>query len=238
MLKKLIILLIVACIAGIAAADEYEELDSVYCLCQPDSWVTIRFSPKKAYNECGGAYLGMEFKTDWKEKNGFLHIYGFFEAGEGWVAKRYMSIWEPEIYQEGVKTTVAVSKVNCRQTIGGKRRGTLKKGAEVTVWAETPEWCVTNYGYIQTQYLEEIPYEADGSGEESLCPDLSGNRKAGWRRAGLHREEPAKLYAAGSLVQPAGQVSQPESVAVHGRQTDRPGREEDERIESRQIEAA
>ena len=175
MRKILLILMTFMLICSMAIGEEYEELDSVYCLCQPDSWVTIRFSPKKAYNECGGAYLGMEFKTDWKERNGFLHIYGFFEAGEGWVAKRYMSIWEPEIYQEGVKTTVAVSKVNCRQTIGGKRRGTLKKGAEVTVWAETPEWCVTNYGYIQTQYLEEIPYEAVRRAEAGFCAEVPGD---------------------------------------------------------------
>lgn len=162
MLKKVIaILLIMACIAGIAMAYDFEEMDPVYVLCQPDSWVTLRFSPKKAHNEIGGADLGDQFWTDWKQKNGFLHVYGYFEAGEGWIAKRYISIWEPNVYRDGVKTTVRVKKVNCRQYIGGKRKGTLKRGAEVMVYAETPEWCVTNYGYIQTKYLDEVQDETD-----------------------------------------------------------------------------
>jgi hypothetical protein len=29
------------------------------------------------------------------------------------------------------------------------------------VYVETPEWCVTNYGYIQTQYLDEVQDETD-----------------------------------------------------------------------------
>ena len=160
-MKKLLILLIaLICLTGAALAEEddpWEGMDRVFVLCQPDSYVTVRSSPKKAYNEIGYGWAGNEYYTDWKERNGYLHIYGTFEAGEGWIKKNYVSIWEPEIYPEGKTFTVAVKKVNCRQYIGGRRKGTLKKGAEVTVWVESAEWCVTNRGYIRTEYLEEKP---------------------------------------------------------------------------------
>lgn len=145
---------------GLAEVNDFDELDPVFVMCYPDSYVTIRSSPKKAHNEEAIGCAGDVFWTDWKEKNGFLHIYGYFEAGEGWVKKCYVSIWEPYIYPDGKAFTVRVKQVNCRKWMDGPRKGWLKRGAEVKVWLEGEEWCVTNYGYIQTKYLEEMPDEA------------------------------------------------------------------------------
>ena len=220
------------------ARAEEEELDPIFVICQPDSYVTIRFSPKKANNECGRADAGDMFLTDWKKKNGFLHVYGHFEAGEGWIKACYLTIWEPTVYRDGVKTKVRVKQVNCRRSIGGKRRCWLKKGAEVTVYVESEEWCVTNYGYIKTKYLEEIPNEADGSAEESLRPGVSGTRETGRRCAGLYRGELAQLHATGNLVQLAKAVPAAEFLAVYRGKSNQSGRKEVERIESRQRKAA
>jgi len=149
------LLLVLVCIAGMAAAEKPEKkMTTVWVLCQPDSYVVIRSSPRKTgLMECR-AYAGDDFQTDGKKKNGYLHVYGPFEAQDGWISARYMTESQPEIYPSGKKMTVWVKSVNCRWTIGGKRKGVLKRGAVVTVWLETEEWCVTNRGYIQTKYLE------------------------------------------------------------------------------------
>ena len=143
---------------AIAMADEPETYQ-VWILCQPDSYVMIRSSPRKKNNVEAWAYAGDSLWTDGKERSGFLHVYGNFEAGEGWVKSCYVTEYEPEIYETGKTYRVNVKQVNCRKTIGGKRRGWLKRGAEVRVWLWSDEWCVTNYGYIQTQYLEEVEDE-------------------------------------------------------------------------------
>ena len=165
--RSTLILILVVLLASIlfglySWAKSEEELDTVYVICQIDSRVIIRSSPRKKGIEEAWAEAGDEYLTDWKEKNGYLHVYGTFEAGEGWICKRYVTIWYPYVYRDGKAFTVNVKRVNCRQYIGGKRKGWLKKGTEVKVYVETPEWCVTNYGYIQTKYLDEVEDETDG----------------------------------------------------------------------------
>lgn len=144
-----------------ALAEEEEEMDKVYVMCNINSYVTIRSTPRKKHNEIQIAHAGDDFYTDWKKKNGYLHIYGSFDEGEGWIKQEYVTIWEPYVYPEGETFIVTVKKVNCRKWMNGPRRGTLKKGAEVLVYLEGEEWCVTNKGYIQTKYLEMKKEEKD-----------------------------------------------------------------------------
>lgn len=159
MKRLLALLVLLGAWLGIASAEP--EYDQVWVICQPDSHVIIRSSPRKKGMQLAIGEPGDFYRTDGKTRFGYLHVYGSFEAGEGWICKRYLTYEEPEIYKDGKICTVNVKKVNCRRCIGGKRKGWLKQGAEVNVLVETSEWCVTNYGYIQTKYLEAVD-EKDG----------------------------------------------------------------------------
>ena len=150
-MKRLIALVLLAVIlAGSACAEE----KTVWVLCQPDSYVTIRSSPKKTARESGQAYPGDEFRTDGKKRGGYIHVFAPNEDGEGWISKKYVTESEPTAYPDGITMTVNVKQVNCRMCVGGRRRGWLKRGSEVTVYLISDDWAVTNYGYIQSRYLE------------------------------------------------------------------------------------
>ena len=164
MMKRWIAILILAMLAACAAAgcaEQETEMDKVFVICQIDSHVIVRSSPRKKGMEYAIGEAGDWFWTDWKERNGYLHVYGNFEDSEGLICKRYVTVWEPYVYRDGKKFKVNVDRVNCRQYIGGKRKGTLIRDSVVTVYVETPEWCVTSCGYIQTKFLDEVEDEAD-----------------------------------------------------------------------------
>ena len=150
-MKRLIALIVLAMLlVGTAAAEEMR----VWVMCQPNSYVTIRTGPKKTATESGYAYPGDEFLTDGKKRGGYLHIFAPNEDGEGWISKGYVTDCEPTAYPDGITMKVNVKQVNCRMCIGGRRRGRLKRGVAVTVYLMSDDWAVTNYGYIQSRYLE------------------------------------------------------------------------------------
>lgn len=163
MKRRTLIIILVILAAAIAIglyswARAEKELTTVWVLCQPDSYVTIRSGPKKTTAVSGYAYPGDGFQTDGRKRGGYLHVYVTNEAGEGWISRKYLTECEPEIFEESEIMTVNVKQVNCRMCIGGRRRGWLKRGAEVTVYAMSDDWAVTNYGYIQSKYLD-LPAE-------------------------------------------------------------------------------
>lgn len=124
--------------------------DSVWVLCQPDSFVNVREFPKLKAKECGWCELGDELETDGIKRNGFIHVLGF--EGDGWIYAGYV-IDEPVIVGE-VRTEIrSKGRVAARRYIKGKRRKWLKDGAEVTVYGYSDSWAVTDQGFIQTQYL-------------------------------------------------------------------------------------
>ena len=142
-------------------AEDYTEMDQVFVMCQPDSYVVIRSSPRKAYNESEYGFAGERLYTDWKVKNGYLHVYGPFEDVSGWIKQIYVSVWEPYVYQDGKDFVVVSRYANCRKWMNGPKKGSVKKGKIIKVFLEGAEWCVTNYGYIKTSCLEEVVEQGD-----------------------------------------------------------------------------
>ena len=142
-----------ACVAYIGSASA--EVDGeMYVICQPDSFLNIRESPKKTARESGRLELGDRIETDGKLKNGYMHIVNAStESGDGWVAVRYLVTDRPEIVTETARN-ISGGRAAIRKYPGGKRTGWLKKGATVTVYAWTDEWCVTNRGFISSDCLE------------------------------------------------------------------------------------
>ena len=143
----LIFLLLIAFLAGCGAEIE------CYAICNPESHIWIRRSPKKGSDEIGYLDCGDNFKTDGKTKNGFIHVIGMTEYGEGWVHKGYVVYDKPEIVNcRG--TVAATGRVKLQRYVGGKRIGYIKVCEDVKVFAISEDWAVTNRGFIKLKYLE------------------------------------------------------------------------------------
>jgi hypothetical protein len=127
--------------------------DGYFIICDPESHVNAHLGAKKASSVVGQFYCGDELDTDGVIKNGFLHLLSSpFENGECWVYAGYVCEYDPVVMK--IQTEVIGSgKVQARRYVNGKRLRWLKPGAKVTVYARADDWCVTNKGYIKTEYL-------------------------------------------------------------------------------------
>ena len=130
--------------------------ETVYILCQPDSYVNIRSAPKKSAEVIGWYELGFECETDGVKKYGFLHLINLgLESETGWVNAGFVSRYPLTI--ETVKGYIqADGRVACRRAVNGQRRKWLTDGAEVVIYARSDGWSITNQGFIQTAYLGGI----------------------------------------------------------------------------------
>ena len=134
--------LLIVCSAALA--------DTVYVLCQPDSFVYVRQFPKKGSEMAGYAELGDALETDGIKKNGFLLVYGF--EGEAWIHSGFVTEYPVTVLK--ARTQIhSKGRVACRRSINGTRRQWLKNGSEVVIFAFADDWAITNQGFIQTQFL-------------------------------------------------------------------------------------
>ena len=147
-MKKFITLLIVflMCVSSTYA-------ETIWVLCQTDSYVNIRPFPNKKHEASGYMECGWSAGTNSKSKNGYLYLDEIGnEDGYGWINKGYVVYSEPIIY--AFKTNIYSSgRVACWRSIGGNRRCWAQEGDVVTVFAVSREWSVTDKGFIKTQYL-------------------------------------------------------------------------------------
>lgn len=145
-MRRFMILLLALLIISTAAV-----ADTVYVLCQPDSFVYVRQFPKRGTQVAGYVELGDSLETDGVKRNGFLQVYGF-EPGVAWISIGFVTSCPVTV--ETVKgEVVSKGRVACRRSIKGTRRKWLKNGAELTIYARSADWSITNQGFIQTQYL-------------------------------------------------------------------------------------
>ena len=138
-----------------------EKMLQCWALCKPGegNQVWVRSSPHKGNNIDGWVEVGDSFYTDGKNSNGFLHVYGAGDAGEGWIYSGYVSTEEPvEVNEQYV--CVALKRVACRRWIHGpqvENYGWLTNGSNVFVYWMTSEWAITSKGFIQSEWLEVDP---------------------------------------------------------------------------------
>lgn len=144
-MKRFLIVFLCALIVCASALSE-----TVYVLCQPDSFVYIRQFPKKGAEMAGYAELGDALETDGIKKNGYLLVYGF--EGDAWISTGFVT-WNP-VTIFTLKTQInSKGRVACRRAINGTRRKWLKDGEKVVIYAFSDDWAVTDKGFVQTQYL-------------------------------------------------------------------------------------
>ena len=149
-MRLIAISLCIVLLCGVAAAE------TGYIMCQPDSYVNIRLSPKNSAEVIGRYELGQEVQTDGKKRNGFLHLVDLgLEETEGWVFAGFVSRDGLTIRTVSARIS-AEGRVACRKSIKGNRRKWLHNGDLVTVYAFSDSWAVTNQGFIQTAFLGDL----------------------------------------------------------------------------------
>lgn len=134
--------------------DAEGSVTDAYIICQPGDYINVREKPGMKAEVIAMFDPGDRFWTDGKTRNGFLHVVNMAaEIVEGWVSERYVVYDKPEeINRRAVVNSQY--KLAARKYIGGKVRKWLKKGDAVTVFWYSEEWCVTNIGFVKTEYLE------------------------------------------------------------------------------------
>ena len=148
-----VIFIILAAIFLSMSIARSEETRFILCNPKPENHVAIRRSPRKGAEETGRLYCGDDILTDGKTKNGYLHILGMTEYGDGWVHLGYVVDDQPVI--ESCMATIAASgRVMSWKRIGKQKNGWLDVCTDVKVYARSDEWAVTSKGYIRTKFLE------------------------------------------------------------------------------------
>lgn len=135
-----------------ARADKYDDVTVGYVICE--DFVYVRPFPNKKGEPLGMYEAGTKVYLDGKEKNGYLHIIDTgLEDCEGWINKGFIVYDEP-IRVYGTATIVSKGRLAARNCVNGRRIRWLKPLATMKVYYWSDEWCSTNCGYVQTQYLE------------------------------------------------------------------------------------
>ena len=149
---KLLTLILIAICAVLLFSDAVGEDEVYYVICKPGSEVNVRARPGIHSPIAGTKYFGDMVIVD-REKNGFAHITNLFsEYSDGWVYKGLLTEDKPvEVYQEAQIMSDGITFA--RKYCGGKIIHKLKDGTGVMVYAVGKEWCVTNFGYIKTEFL-------------------------------------------------------------------------------------
>ena len=128
--------------------------EDVWVLCDPDSFVCVREYPRKSSYAFGGVTCGMIMHTDGKTQKSYLHVVDVHaEEDTGWISSQHIVYDEP-VYLNQEATVVSNGRLAARTGVNGKVRKWLQPMDTLMVIYWSREWCLTNYGYVQTDYLE------------------------------------------------------------------------------------
>ena len=160
-----VFLLIMAGLIGwmIGSTSNAEDDGTFTCwaICKPGSHIELHIKPSKKSQVVGRLDPCDPFTTDGITKNGFLHVLDVGESLDSWIYVGFVSAEKPEAMNGARYYSVSNGKLYCRRWIGGPvikgRAGYLKNCETVQVFYRTSEWCVTNRGYIKSEWLEVDP---------------------------------------------------------------------------------
>lgn len=137
--------------SNFAFADENE----YYIICKPEGEVNVREKPKLKSPIVGCLFFGDLVETDGKEKNGFVHVINLnAETDTGWIYGGLL-VRDKPIVSPGHAQVFKAERVALRKyaTRDSKVKKWLKEGENVMVLAISEEWCVTEDGYVMTEFL-------------------------------------------------------------------------------------
>ena len=139
----------------VALADEPV---TMWCI-SSDSYVNVREAPSTKSKVGGRLDFGDAVEVTGSERDGsgtlWYRVNGITEQGYGWVCSNYLIDSEPA--KTAKKATVCASgRVAVYKRVNGARKTWAKAGSTVEVSIESTEWCLTDRGWIRTEYLEEV----------------------------------------------------------------------------------
>ena len=152
---RAIVLLVLTVIALICILSVYDYAfgETFYVLCKPDGEVNVRERAKLKSPIVGCVFFADRIETDGKEENGFVHVVNLnAESDSGWIYKGLLSEDKP-VKTTGQAQVFGSEKVAARKYAGGKVKKWLHEGQNVELYAISEDWCVTEYGYVMTQFL-------------------------------------------------------------------------------------
>ena len=126
-----------------------------WVICQPGDYVNARINASGRSEIVGRYDAGDMVILDGKRKNGFLHVVdASFEVDECWVCEGYI-VYDKPVYIGGdIFTVTSNGRLAARKRIGGQRRKWLNNGDEIRVWYMSDAWCVTDQGFVKTEYID------------------------------------------------------------------------------------
>ena len=165
MLKRCVItlleiVLIAAAVYGIATfIDSISFAESnvkAWVICKPGGYVNARAKAETGSDISGRFDAGDEILLDGTTNNGFAHIaYPTFED-DAWVYTGYV-VFDKPVWKGGLTAKVSSNaKLAVRSSMTGEVIKWLKNGQELQVFWYTDEWCVTNYGYVMTEWIDMV----------------------------------------------------------------------------------
>ena len=147
---------LIAAFSSIGAA-EYVTCKA-WVICHPGDYVNLRARADR-HSQCVGRLDAGDFvELDGTTRNGFARVANLTvdTPNEVWIYTGYLVFDEP-VWMNGKTAVVASNKqLAARRNCTGEVRKWLQNGTEVQVFWYSDEWCVTNRGFIMTQWLDLV----------------------------------------------------------------------------------
>ena len=129
---------------------------TAWVICKPHGYVNAREKPDSCSGIAGRFDPGDEIKLDGITKNGYAHIaYPTFEY-DAWIYTGYVALDEPKNLKGQTAIVNSNKNLAVRKSMCGEVIKWLKNGDELQVFWWTDDWCVTNYGYVMTEWIELV----------------------------------------------------------------------------------
>ena len=128
---------------------------TAWVICQPGDYINIRARASKRSQAVGRLDCGDDIEITGETENGFAEIADLpMDTPDGaWIYAGYIVLDEPVWYGDEMEV-IGTARVAARKNCCGAIRKLMQPGTVVQVFWKTDEWCVTNYGFIRTEYLE------------------------------------------------------------------------------------
>ena len=154
-----VVLFFAACLM-IGYCTGHADTMTAWVLCKPGAQVNVRLKASKTSEIVGRLECGDDIQIDGETRNGWIHVTGIGENGDGWIYCGFVVLEEPvPVFDNYV--VVAKKRVACRRWCDGPqisgKLGWIYNGSEVSVFYTADGWAVTSRGYIRSEYLEYAP---------------------------------------------------------------------------------
>lgn len=156
---KVLFIAMLLLLIGFFPVNAEETTTTMYVICKEQS-VNVRAKPSSKSKIEGYLDFGWDVVVTDSQKDGtgtiWYKVEGTTELGYGWVCGMYLINSKPERVQDMTATVKANGRVATYKRVNGERKGWAKPGTKVDIKIYSTEWCLTNKGYIKTEYLEGI----------------------------------------------------------------------------------